>query len=811
MFSYSTLALNAPAPSSGTLLSCGAAGSPHGGPFLDQSRMATPSSLPDAEPPRTLRDLKRGAPKDQAVGTPAVLNSLRHIQTQAGLIRGTSALLRANQKGGFDCPSCAWPDPDGERSSFEFCENGAKAIATEATTKRADPAFFAQHSIADLAAQSDFWLNDAGRLTEPMVLAADATHYRPLSWDDAFALIAEELHACARPDDAIFYTSGRASNEAAFLYQLFARQFGTNNLPDCSNMCHESSGAALKATVGIGKGTVTLEDIEHTDCLLVIGQNPGTNHPRMLTSMEQTVKNGGRIVSVNPLLETGLKAFAHPQKLSGILGQATPLNSLHIPVRLNGDLPFLKGLLKCVLEAENAAPGTVVDQAFITDHTAGYDALVADLATIKWTDLTTQSGLTETQIRAAASVFINAPEAITCWAMGLTQHHNAVETIREVVNLHLLTGKIGRPRSGLCPVRGHSNVQGDRTMGIWERPPTAFLDALDAEFDFQAPREFGYDTVEAIEAMHAGKARVFFALGGNFLSASPDTHYTAAALRRCALTVQISTKLNRGHLVTGRRALILPCLGRTEQDLRGRRRQFVTVENSMGVVHSSEGKLPPASPHLLSEVAIVCRTAAATLGAKSTLPWADFADDYALIRERIARVIPGFTKFNVRIHQPGGFYLPNPVKARRWDTADGKAHFTVNPLNPLVLEPGQLLLQTFRSHDQFNTTIYGHNDRYRGITNERRVIFLNREDMADRGLTAEQPVDITSHFHGETRTAQLFLVVPYDTPRGCAAAYYPEANVLVPIHATANISRTPTSKSIVITVAPHHAASAHGV
>jgi len=759
--------------------------------------------LPDAEPPRDLLDLKRGAPKDKAVGTPAVLNSLRHIQAQAGLVRGTAALLRANQKGGFDCPSCAWPDPDGDRSSFEFCENGAKAIATETTRKRADREFFARHSIADLAAHSDFWLNDAGRITEPLVLDANATHYRPIAWDDAFALVAGELNACATPDDAIFYTSGRASNEAAFLYQLFVRQFGTNNLPDCSNMCHESSGAALGQTIGIGKGTVTLDEIENTDCLLVIGQNPGTNHPRMLTSMEHTVQNGGRIVSVNPLLETGLKAFAHPQKISGILGKATPLNSLHVPVRLNGDLPFLKGMLKCVLDAEAAAPGTVVDQAFITEHTAGYEALVADLAAANWSDLTSQSGLTEAQIRAAATVFINAPEAITCWAMGLTQHHNAVETIREVVNLHLLTGKIGRPRSGLCPVRGHSNVQGDRTMGIWERPPTAFLDSLDAEFDFKSPREFGYDTVEAIAAMHEGKARVFFALGGNFLSASPDTRYTAAAFRRCLLTVQISTKLNRGHLITGRRALILPCLGRTEQDLREDRPQFVTVENSMGVVHSSEGKLTPASPHLLSEVAIVCRTASATFGNKHTVPWADFAKDYDLIRERIERVIPGFEKFNVRIHQPGGFYLPNGVKERRWNTADGKAHLTINPLKPLVLEPNQMLLQTFRSHDQFNTTIYGNNDRYRGITNERRVIFMNREDMAARDLTAEQPVDITSHFRGETRTAQLFLVIPYDTPRGCAAAYYPEANVLVPIHATANISRTPTSKSIVITVAPH--------
>lgn len=761
-----------------------------------------PSPLPDAEPPRKLLRLTQSEPPNKAVGATAVINSTKHVQAQAGMVRGTKALLRANQKGGFDCPSCAWPDPDDERSSFEFCENGAKAIATETTRKRADAAFFAQHSVAELAEMSDYALNDAGRLTEPLLLDHDATHYQPISWDDAFALVADELNACASPHEATFYTSGRASNEAAFLYQLFVRQFGTNNLPDCSNMCHESSGAALKMTIGIGKGTVTLDDIENTDCVMVIGQNPGTNHPRMLTSLEKTVKRGGRIVSVNPLLETGVKAFAHPQKLSGLLGVATPLQSLHVPVRINGDLPFVKGLLKCVLEAEANAPGTVVDRGFIDQHTKGYEELIAHIEAANWEDLTAQSGLSQAQIREAAEVFINAKECITCWAMGLTQHHNAVETIQELVNLHLLTSKIGRPRSGLCPVRGHSNVQGDRTMGIWERPPPPFLDKLDAEFGFKAPREFGYDTVEAIEAMHKGKTRVFFALGGNFLSAAPDTHFTAEALRKCRLTVHVSTKPNRAHLVTGKRALILPCLGRTETDLRGDRPQFVTVENSMGVVHSSEGKLSPASEKLLSEVQIVCGLAKATLDGNSTVAWDELADDYDRIREHIERVVPGFDKFNLRIHQPGGFYLPNGVKERRWDTKTGRAHFTVNELNPLRLKPGQLLLQTFRSHDQFNTTIYGNNDRYRGITNERRVIFMNRADMAERNLKPQQPVDITSYFNGETRTAELFLVIPYDTPRGCAAAYYPEANVLVPITSTANISRTPTSKSIIITVQP---------
>ena len=758
-------------------------------------------SLADAEPPRKLGDLRLSEPKDQAVGAAAVASSLQQIYCQAHAVRGTQALLQINQKGGFDCPSCAWPDPDHERSTFEFCENGAKALASEITKKRVGPAFFANYSIAELGEQSDFWLNDAGRITQPVLLDRRDTHYRAISWDAAFQLIAEELKANASPDEAIFYTSGRTSNEAAFLYQLFIRCYGTNNMPDCSNMCHESSGAALNETIGIGKGTVTLEDIETTGCLLVIGQNPGTNHPRMLTSMEKTVQNGGVIISVNPLLETGVKAFAHPQKISGMLGKATPLSSLHLPVRLNGDLPFLKGMLKCVLEAEEKNPGKVVDHEFILSCTIGYENFRTALDAVSWKEITDQSGLPEPLIRQAARHFIEAKEAITCWAMGLTQHHNAVETIRELVNLHLITGKIGRARSGLCPVRGHSNVQGDRSMGIWEKMPEAFLVRLEQEFGFTAPRKHGYDTVDAIEAMHEGRARVFFGLGGNFLSASPDTHFTAQALRRCALTVHVSTKLNRGHLVTGERALILPCLGRSERDLQDGIAQFVTVENSMGIVHSSEGKLDPASADLLSEIAIVCRLARATLGDVQSIPWDEFEKNYDLVRDRIEKVIPGFENFNSKVRVPGGFYLPNAVKERRFLTKSGKAEFTVNRLDPIALEPGQLLLQTFRSHDQFNTTIYGNNDRYRGIKNERRVIFMNPEDMKERGLQAKDPVDITSHYQGEIRTAQLFLAIPYDTPRGCAAAYYPEANVLVPIGARARISGTPVSKSVVITVA----------
>ncbi|HBR93011.1 MAG TPA: hypothetical protein DEA90_02485 [Opitutae bacterium] len=581
----------------------------------------------------------------------------------------------------------------------------------------------------------------------------------------------------------------------AQFYQLFVRQYGTNNLPDCSNMCHESSGAALNETVGIGKGTVTLEDIETTDCLLIMGQNPGTNHPRMLTSLEKTVENGGKIISVNPLFETGLRAFSHPQKLKGVLGKATPLASQHVPVRLNGDLPFLKGMLKSVIEAN------AIDPAFIETYTHGYESFLAKINAVTWKEISQQSGVSEKEIRAAANTFIQAKDAITCWAMGLTQHHNAVATIREVVNLHLITGKIGRPKSGLCPVRGHSNVQGDRSMGVWEKMPESFLAALDKEFEFTSPPKHGYDAVDSIEAMLAGKARVFIGLGGNFLSASPDTHATAAAMRQCQLTAHIATKLNRGHLITGKRGLILPCLGRTEADLQKSGPQFVTVEDSMGVVHKSEGRLEPASHQLKSETAIVCGIARATL-TETRVPWLAFSENYDLIRERIQRVIPGFQDFNARVRKPGGFYLPNGVKERSFQTATGKANFTINPLSPISLESGQLLLQTFRSHDQFNTTIYGNNDRYRGIKNERRVIFLNKEDMAERNISPEQPVDITSHFKGETRTAKLFLAIPYDTPKGCAAAYYPEANVLVPLGARAETSQTPISKSVIITIAP---------
>jgi molybdopterin-dependent oxidoreductase alpha subunit len=729
---------------------------------------------------------------------PAVASSLKHVYGNAGLVRGTAAMLSLNQWEGFDCPSCAWPDPEDHRSAFEFCENGAKAIASETTRRRVDPAFFARHSLREIAGLSDYEMDQAGRLTHPMVLRPGAGNYEPIPWDEAFTLIAEELNALDSPDEAVFYTSGRASNEAAFLYQLWVRQFGTNNLPDCSNMCHESSGAALNASVGVGKGTVSLNDLETAETILIIGQNPGTNHPRMLSSLQRAVESGAEVIAVNPMKEAGLTGFMHPQQVKGVFGLATPLARQFLQVRANGDQALLKALAKTIL-AEN-----LHDRDFIAAHTHGFEAYAEHLAGLDWTELERVSGITRADLeRAARRCASGKRRLITCWAMGLTQHKNAVATIQEVVNLHLLLGAIGRPAAGLCPVRGHSNVQGDRTMGVFEKMPEAFLASLDREFGFTSPRRHGHDTVAAIHAMHEGRAKVFFALGGNFLQATPDTEYTADALRRCRLTVHVSTKLNRSHVVTGRTALILPCLGRSELDLNAAGvAQFLTVENSMSVVHASHGRLPPASPHLLSEPVIVARVAAATLAGRSTVPWLELAADYDRIRERIERVVPGFEDFNERVRRPGGFVLPNSARERQWATATGRANFFTHALACVQAEKDELVLQTFRSHDQFNTTVYGLNDRYRGIGNERRVVFLNPQDMKARGIGPLQPVDMTAEHGGRTRVARRFLAVPYDLPAGSCAAYFPEANVLVPIDSYADVSLTPASKSVRIRVSP---------
>jgi molybdopterin-dependent oxidoreductase alpha subunit len=754
-----------------------------------------------AQPPEDFTGIEIEPVREVAGGIPAILSTAKYAWREMGALRSLKLLSQLNQKDGFDCPGCAWPDPE-ERAATEFCENGAKHVADEATTKRLNAEFFRRWSVPELSRQSDFWLGQQGRLTEPLVLTKGSDHYEPISWTEAFSLVAGELNSLASPDEAIFYTSGRTSNEAAFLYQLFVRQFGTNNLPDCSNMCHESSGAALTETIGIGKGTVTLEDFELAQLIIVTGQNPGTNHPRMLTSLQAAKRNGCRIIHINPLPETGLNRFKHPQEVLGMMGHGTELADLFLQVRINGDVALLKGIIKEVLAEEARRPGEVLDQSFIEEKSAGFAEFARSVETFEWEELVAQSGISREEIALAARMFIESQRTICCWAMGLTQHKNAVANIQEIVNLLLLRGQIGKKGAGVCPVRGHSNVQGDRTMGIWERPTEAFLNSLARRFQFEPPRAHGFDTVEAIRAMHDGRAVVFFALGGNFLSATPDTEFTAEALSRCRLTVQVSTKLNRAHLITGEQALILPCLGRTEADVQASGPQFVTMENSMGIVHRSQGKLNPASEQLLSETLIVARLARATLVERSLVDWEKLAGDYDLVRDEIAEVIPGFEDYNRRVRADGGFYLPNLAREGVFKTSTNRANFTVHELPRHNLLPGQFIMMTIRSHDQFNTTIYGLDDRYRGIYNERRVVLLNTEDIREANLKERQVVDIVSHFEGEERVAQSFLVIPYSIPRGCAATYFPEANVLVPIGSVAEKSNTPASKSVVISIRP---------
>jgi len=760
---------------------------------------------PDDEAIQPTTPVERGVPERHdhdapAGGMPAVVNSLAYTVREAGLLRGTRALLRVNQDGGFDCPSCAWPDPE-HRATIEFCENGARAVADEATRARVDPEFFREHSVADLLARSDHWLNKQGRLTHPMIRRPGATHYEPLSWDEAFATIAAHLRMLGDPNRAIFYTSGRTSNEAAFLYQLFVRQFGTNNMPDCSNMCHESSGTGLGEVIGIGKGTVQLADFALADAIFVIGQNPGTNHPRMLGALRDAKLRGCKIVAINPLREAGLLRFQHPQKVGDMLGGGVEIADLYLQVRVGGDIALLKGIMKGLLAAERARPGTVIDRAFVDTHTVGFDAFVADLDRTAWADIERDSGVPRAEIEAAAAIAASSRATIACWAMGITQHKHGVANVQCIVDLLLMRGMIGKPGAGVCPVRGHSNVQGDRTVGITEKPPR-WSDALGERFGFTPPTTHGHDTVGAIQAMHAGEADVFFALGGNFLSATPDTELVAEALRRCALTVHVSTKLNRAHLVGGATAMILPCLGRTEHDEQRGGPQFVTVENSMGIVHSSRGTLPPASDMLLSEVRIVARLAAATLGADSTVDWDELADDYDRIRDAIEAVIPGFADYNARVRRPGGFLLPNGPRERSFGTADGKARFTVHALPDIDPGPGRFVMTTIRSHDQFNTTVYDLDDRYRGIAGFRRVVLVHPDDLEELGLHDGDRVTLVSHFGGQTRTAPSFVVVPYDIPRRCVATYFPEANSLVPVDSYADKSRTPTSKFVVVSLVP---------
>ncbi len=751
-----------------------------------------------AQPPPEEKEPRVVRRHTSAAGLYSIYETVKRGKEQMGVGRSFRTLLKVNQKEGFDCPSCAWPDPDGERKAAEFCENGAKAVASEATLARITPQFFAEHAISDLLKQSDAWLERQGRLTEPMWRPSGSDHYRAISWEDAFALIARELNALGSPNEASFYTSGRASNEAAFLYGLFARQFGTNNLPDCSNMCHESSGLGLTEAIGIGKATVKIEDFSYADAIFVIGQNPGTCHPRMLTELQKAARNGCKIVSINPLPETGMIRFKNPQEPWTLLGSGTPIASLFLPVKINGDVALLKGIMKEMLE-EDGRGGQVLARDFIEHQTHGFAALREDLEAESWANIVASSGCTRQQIREAAEIAMRSTHSIFCWAMGITQHKNGVANVQSIANLALMRAQIGRRGAGLCPVRGHSNVQGDRTVGIWEKMSDEFLEALGKEFAFAPPKAHGMDSVATIKGMHQGTIKVFVGLGGNFLAATPDTNFTAEAMQRCALTVQISTKLNRGHLITGQQALILPCLGRTEQDQQASGEQFVTVEDTMGVVHQSRGVLPPASEHLRSEPAIVAGIARHTLAERATTNWAALTANYDRIREHIEHVVPGFAQYNTRVRDAGGFYLPNAAREGKFTTKTGRAHFTVHPIPKHELEEGQFLLTTIRSHDQFNTTIYGESDRYRGI-NGRRVLFLNAEDMTARGFSAGSFVDLTSHFGIERRRAERFKLVPYDIPRGCVAAYYPETNVLVPVDLVSDGSNQPVSKSIVVSM-----------
>ena len=781
---------------------------------LDQSSKPEPSKdrTPGAQPPEEQAQVKLRAPDRVAAGMHALAESLKFTARETGFARAISDWLKINKKDGFDCQSCAWPNPDRDRHVFEFCENGVKALTSEATKKQIGPEFFRKHSIADLQEQTDHWLELQGRLVHPMVKREGASHYQPIDWNDAFELMARELNALPTPNAATFYTSGRTSNEAAFLYQLFARQFGTNNLPDCSNMCHESSGVALKESIGIGKGCVRLEDFEWTDAIFIIGQNPGTNHPRMLTTLERAKKSGATIVAINPIRETGLisvvnpnpQEYRNPLKFAAkmLLNRGTPLADLWLPVRINGDMAAMRGIMKEMLEEEDRRPGAALDRQFIDQYTTGFEEFAAHVCATPWDQILEISALTREQIRTAAEIAMRAKRIICCWAMGLTQHKNAVATIQEVMNFLLLGGNIGKRGAGPCPIRGHSNVQGDRTMGIWERMTDAFRDKLGREFQFSPPRGHGTNTVETIKKMHEGEIQFFFAMGGNFLAAPPDTEYTAKALQKCRVTAHVSTKLNRAHLITGEIALILPCLGRSEIDRQESGEQFVTVEDSMGIINPSRGHAEPASQHLLSEPAIVAGLAKATLGSRSTVGWDGLVANYDRIRDRIERVVPGFENFNARIRKDV-FYLPNDARDRRkFNNPEGKAKFSISQLTPPNLAPDQYLMTTVRSHDQFNTTIYGLDDRYRGVYNGRRVIFMNGDDIKAAGLRQGQLVDLTSYYKDETRTACHFMVAPMEIARRCTATYFPEANVLVSINNSADRSNTPVSKSLVISIAP---------
>jgi len=762
---------------------------------------------PAAENPYKLLDLKLTKVEKWAAGVPAVMAAFSDLFEEGVPVRGTRALFSMNQKGGFDCSSCAWPDPDDERSPLgEYCENGAKALADEATTKKVTAGFFRKNSVYDLARLTDFEIGRMGRLAEPMYLPKDGTHYQPISWDDAFKKIAAHLNALEKPDQAAFYTSGRTSNEASFLYQLFAKEFGTNNMPDCSSMCHETSGTALLPTIGIGKGTVKLDDFYDTDLIVIIGQNPGTNAPRMMSALEKGKKNGAKIIAINPLPEAGLLGFRNPQQINGIIGNGVTLADLYLPVKINGDMALLKAFGLLLLDFEKKSPGEVFDHQFITKKTIGYEAFIKQFEDYKLEDLAAACGVLQSAIYEAAQMMAFKKRIIFCWGMGLTQQPNGVDMIREIVNLLLLKGSIGKPGAGVCPVRGHSNVQGNRTMMINEKPTDEQLDRMQKVFGFEPPRNHGYDVVRVIKAMHEDKVKVLFSMGGNFLSATPDTSYTAKALRKLNLSICVSTKLNRSHLVHGQEAIILPTFSRSDIDMVNGEAQFISTESSMGIVQSSKGILKPISDNLVNEMQIVCRMAMATLGSKSVINWQRYADSYDAVRDDIEKCIPGFEDYNVRVRRKEGFYLPNAAREGNFITKKygDRAPFTLTTTPDNLLAQDEYLMATTRTHDQFNTTIYGLDDRYRGIKNERRVVFMNEKDIEKGGFTAGEKVDLFNYDNGIERIAPLFIIVAYQIPERNTVTYFPETNVLVSIDNVVGESNMPASKFVRIKIKKHN-------
>jgi molybdopterin-dependent oxidoreductase alpha subunit len=771
---------------------------------------------PSPESPEQLSHLKVTEARTWAAGIPGVMAALSDVFAETGAMRGLKGLSKMNQKGGFDCSSCAWPDEDGDRSPIAaYCENGAKALAEEATKKKLTADFFARYSVNDLAGLSDMELGKKGRIAFPVYLPKGGTHFLPISYEQGYQKVAEALNGLASPDEGAFYTSGRLSNEASFMYQLFVREFGTNNMPDCSNMCHESSGVALLETIGFGKGSVTLEDFSHTELIIMMGINPATNMPRMLDNLQKAKDNGAKIIAINPLKEAGLIGFNNPQQVKGVVDSllnrpATKMADLYLQVRINGDMAVLQAIEKLLFEAEEKQPGTVFDPAFIEKNTVGYDGLKTHLAEQALETLAEAAGIPVEQVREAAELLKGRKKIIVCWAMGITQQKNGVDTIKEIVNLILLKGSLGKPGAGLCPVRGHSNVQGNRTMMIWEKPPAWFLDKLKEVLGFDPPREHGVDVVDCIKAMHDGKIKVFFAMGGNFLSATPDTGYTADAMRKLKLNVNVSTKLNRTHLVHGEEAIIFPTLARSDKDLVDGVEQFVSCENSMGVVQMSKGILKPVAKGLRSENRIICEIAKTTLGARTKVDWDRYANSYDAVRDLVERIIPGFGEYNKRVREPGGFYLPNGPRAGKFSSKDfgDKMPFSINRVPEITMGPDDYRMATVRSHDQFNTTIYGMDDRYRGIHGERRVIFMNPADIAAGGFQAGDKVDLFSYYEGVERVARLFVIVPYDIPVRCTATYYPETNVLVPIGSVAEKSNTPTSKMVLIKIRKRVSATA---